>query len=69
MSGVATDANGDGVASVYEPADAIAGSAKYLLAHGVQNNVSGAIFAYTTFSPTCRRCSTGQASTAAAATP
>ena len=46
VSGVATDANGDGVASVYEPADAIAGAAKYLLAHGVQNNVSGAIFAY-----------------------
>ncbi|PZS39962.1 MAG: hydrolase, partial [Pseudonocardiales bacterium] len=46
VSGVATDGNGDGVASVYEPADAIAGAAKYLLAHGVQNNVSGAIFAY-----------------------
>ena len=46
VSGVATDENGDGVASVYEPADAIAGAAKYLLAHGVQNNVSGAIFAY-----------------------
>jgi len=28
-----------------EPADAIAGAAKYLLAHGVQNNVGGAIFA------------------------
>ena len=46
VSGVATDGNGDGVASVYEPADAIAGAAKYLLAHGVQSNVSGAIFAY-----------------------
>jgi cell wall-associated NlpC family hydrolase len=46
VSGVAIDANGDGEASVYEPADAIAGAAKYLLAHGVQNNVSGAIFAY-----------------------
>jgi len=46
VGGVATDANGDGVASVYEPADAIAGAAKYLLAHGVQNNVGGAIFAY-----------------------
>jgi cell wall-associated NlpC family hydrolase len=45
-AGVATDGNGDGVASVYEPADAIAGAAKYLLAHGVQSNVSGAIFAY-----------------------
>ena len=46
VSGVATDGNGDGLASVYQPADAIAGAAKYLLAHGVQNNVSGAIFAY-----------------------
>src|ERR1019366_6506482 len=46
VSGVATDEDGDGVASVYDPADAIAGAAKYLLAHGVQNNVSGAIFAY-----------------------
>jgi cell wall-associated NlpC family hydrolase len=46
VSGVATDANGDGIASVYEPADAIAGSAKYLLAHGVMSNPSAAIFAY-----------------------
>jgi cell wall-associated NlpC family hydrolase len=46
VAGVATDGNGNGVASVYEPADAIAGAAKYLLAHGVQSNVSGAIFAY-----------------------
>jgi cell wall-associated NlpC family hydrolase len=46
VNGVATDANGDGVASVYEPADAIAGAAKYLLAHGVLSNVSQAIFAY-----------------------
>jgi peptidoglycan DL-endopeptidase CwlO len=46
VSGVATDANGDGIASVYEPADAIAGAAKYLVAHGVQTNLSGAIFAY-----------------------
>jgi peptidoglycan DL-endopeptidase CwlO len=46
VSGVATDANGDGIASVYEPADAIAGAAKYLLAHGVLDNVKGAIFAY-----------------------
>jgi peptidoglycan DL-endopeptidase CwlO len=44
--GVATDANGDGIASVYEPADAIAGAAKYLLAHGVLDNVAQAIFAY-----------------------
>ncbi|MBO0834393.1 MAG: C40 family peptidase [Actinobacteria bacterium] len=46
VSGVATDANGDGVASVYEPADAIAGAAKYLLAHGVADNVVQAVFAY-----------------------
>jgi peptidoglycan DL-endopeptidase CwlO len=46
VTGVATDATGNGVASVYDPADAIAGAAKYLVAHGVQNNVSGAIFAY-----------------------
>jgi len=46
VAGVATDANGDGIASVYDPADAIAGAAKYLVAHGVQGNVSGAIFAY-----------------------
>jgi cell wall-associated NlpC family hydrolase len=46
VHGVATDENGDGVASVYEPADAIAGAAKYLLANGVQDNPSGAIFAY-----------------------
>jgi cell wall-associated NlpC family hydrolase len=46
VNGVATDGNGDGVASVYEPADAIAGAAKYLLAHGVLSNVAQAIFAY-----------------------
>jgi cell wall-associated NlpC family hydrolase len=46
VSGVATDANGDGVASVYEPADAIAGAAKYLLRAGILTNVPSAIFAY-----------------------
>ncbi len=46
VSGVATDANNDGVASVYDPADAIAGAAKYLLAHGVLSSASQAIFAY-----------------------
>jgi peptidoglycan DL-endopeptidase CwlO len=46
VGGVATDGNGDGVASVYEPADAIAGAAKYLMAHGIQGNVSAAVFAY-----------------------
>jgi peptidoglycan DL-endopeptidase CwlO len=46
VNGVATDANGDGTASVYDPADAIAGAAKYLLEHGVLSNVEQAIFAY-----------------------
>jgi cell wall-associated NlpC family hydrolase len=46
VSGVATDANGDGIASVYQPADAIAGAAKYLLEHGVLTSIPNAIFAY-----------------------
>jgi peptidoglycan DL-endopeptidase CwlO len=46
VNGVATDANGDGIASVYEPADAIAGAAKFLLEHGVLDNVAQAVFAY-----------------------
>jgi peptidoglycan DL-endopeptidase CwlO len=46
VNGVATDADGDGVADVYDPGDAIAGAAKYLLEHGVLDNVTGAIFAY-----------------------
>jgi peptidoglycan DL-endopeptidase CwlO len=46
VSGVATDADGDGIASVYDPADAIAGAAKLLVEDGVQNNVQDAIFAY-----------------------
>jgi cell wall-associated NlpC family hydrolase len=46
VNGVATDENGDGTASVYEPADAIAGAAKYLVAHGVRSDVSAAVFAY-----------------------
>jgi peptidoglycan DL-endopeptidase CwlO len=46
VDGVATDGNGDGIASVYEPADAIAGAAKYLVEHGVVDNVTNAIFAY-----------------------
>ena len=32
VNGVATDEDGDGIASVYDPADAIAGAAKYLVA-------------------------------------
>jgi cell wall-associated NlpC family hydrolase len=46
VSGVATDEDGDGKADVYDPADAIGGAAKYLVAHGAQQNVAAAIFAY-----------------------
>ena len=46
VNGVATDEDGGGIASVYDPADAIAGAAKYLVTAGVQTNPSGAIFAY-----------------------
>ncbi|HTR91255.1 MAG TPA: C40 family peptidase [Trebonia sp.] len=46
VNGVATDEDGDGTASVYDAADAIAGAAKYLVEYGVQQNVPGAIFAY-----------------------
>ena len=46
VAGVATDEDGDGVANVYDPADAIAGAAKYLVAHGVQQNTAAAVFAY-----------------------
>ena len=43
---LATVEDGKPPASVYDPADAIAGAAKYLIAHGVQTNVQSAIFAY-----------------------
>jgi peptidoglycan DL-endopeptidase CwlO len=46
VNGVATDADGGGVANVYDPADAIAGAARYLLKNGVQQNASGAVFSY-----------------------
>jgi peptidoglycan DL-endopeptidase CwlO len=46
VNGVATDENGDGIASVYQAPDAIAGAAKYLLGNGVLDDVDGAIFAY-----------------------
>jgi cell wall-associated NlpC family hydrolase len=46
IDGVATNEDGGPDASVYDPADAIAGAAKYLIAHGVQQNVTTAIFAY-----------------------
>jgi cell wall-associated NlpC family hydrolase len=46
VNGVATDEDGGPDASVYDPADAIAGAAKYLLAAGVTTDPSAAIFAY-----------------------
>ena len=46
VNGVATDEDGGPDASVYDPADAIAGAAKYLLRAQVQTNPSAAIFAY-----------------------
>jgi peptidoglycan DL-endopeptidase CwlO len=46
VNGVATDEDGDGIANVYDPADAIAGAAKYLLESQVQTNPSAAVFAY-----------------------
>src|SRR3984885_4633491 len=46
VNGVATDEDGGPNADVYDPADAIAGAARYLVAAGVQTNPSGAIFAY-----------------------
>jgi peptidoglycan DL-endopeptidase CwlO len=46
VAGVATDEDGDGVDNVYDPADAIAGAAKYLVGHGVLSDPSAAIFAY-----------------------
>jgi cell wall-associated NlpC family hydrolase len=46
VNGVATDEDGGPTASVYDPADAIAGAAKYLLEFQVQTNPAGAIFAY-----------------------
>jgi len=46
VNGVATDEDGGPNASVYDPADAIAGAAKYLLEFQVTANPSAAIFAY-----------------------
>ena len=46
VAGVATDEDGLGVANVYDPADAIAGAAKYLVRAGVQTDPSAAVFAY-----------------------
>ncbi len=46
VDGIATDEDGGPDASVYDPADAIAGAAKYLLTAGVTTDPSSAIFAY-----------------------
>ena len=46
VHGVATDEDGGPDASVYDPADAIAGAAKYLLGSQIQTNPAAAIFAY-----------------------
>jgi peptidoglycan DL-endopeptidase CwlO len=46
VNGVATDEDGGPDASVYDPADAIAGAAKYLVEAGVQADPAAAIFAY-----------------------
>src|SRR6202050_1509740 len=45
VNGVATDEDGGPDADVYDPADAIAGAAKYLLEFDVQTNPSAALFA------------------------
>jgi hypothetical protein len=42
----AVDANGDGIADPYNPADAIFTAARYLQAAGASKNISQAIFAY-----------------------
>src|SRR5271154_2825264 len=46
VNGVATDEDGGPNADVYNPADAIAGAAKYLTEFGVQTNPSAAVFSY-----------------------
>src|SRR5271170_1829830 len=46
VDGVATDEDGGPDASVYDPPDAIAGAAKYLLEFDVQTNPSAAVFSY-----------------------
>jgi peptidoglycan DL-endopeptidase CwlO len=44
--GVGVDGNGDGWADVHDPADAIPGAARFLLAHGAPGNLPHAVFAY-----------------------
>lgn len=40
------DGNGDGIASVYDPVDAIPAAARYLCANGAPENLESAIYAY-----------------------
>ena len=44
--GVAVDGDGDGWADVHNPADAIPGAARFLLAHGAPADLPKAVFAY-----------------------
>jgi cell wall-associated NlpC family hydrolase len=44
--GVGVDGDGDGWADVHDPADAIPGAARFLLAHGAPANLARAVFAY-----------------------
>jgi cell wall-associated NlpC family hydrolase len=45
-AGYATDGDGDGLADVWNPADAIAGAARLLRANGAPADYRGALFAY-----------------------
>ncbi|WP_179646448.1 C40 family peptidase [Spinactinospora alkalitolerans] len=44
--GYGQDGNGDGVVSVYDPADAIPAAADYLIAHGAEDDIRNAIYGY-----------------------
>jgi cell wall-associated NlpC family hydrolase len=45
-AGYATDGDGDGVADPWDPYDAVASTARLLVANGAATDVSGAVFAY-----------------------
>jgi cell wall-associated NlpC family hydrolase len=53
--GVGVDGNGDGWADVHDPADAIPGAARFLLAHGAPATLTKAVFAYNPDSGYVRR--------------
>lgn len=44
--GYGVDGNGDGIANVYDPADAIKSAAAYLVEHGGREDLRSALFAY-----------------------